>query len=79
MGDTNRAVEFFRNLGDGKEADGIMALDHILKKKTYGSIYIQKGNNMSEENVDKIKKIFVEWIFSEYYGFEYEVVQIALE
>ena len=72
LGNTNRAKEFFRNLGDGEEDIGIIELDHILQKETFGSTYIQNGNNMSKEDIDKANSIFVQWVFSEYYGFEYE-------
>lgn len=71
-GDTNRAAEFFSNLGNGKENIGILELDNILKKETYGSEYIQKGNDMSKEDINNIRSIFVQWIFSEYYGYEYK-------
>ena len=71
-GDANRAAEFFSNLGNGEESIGILELDNILKKETYGSEYIQKGNDMSKEDIDNIRSIFVQWIFSEYYGYEYE-------
>ena len=72
LGDTNRATEFFRNLGDGEEDIGIIELDYILRKETYGSEYIQNGNGMNKEDIDKANKLFIQWIFSEYYGFEYE-------
>lgn len=72
LGNTNRATEFFSNLGNGEENIGILELDNILKKETYGSEYIQRGNNMSKEDIKIIRSIFIRWIFSEYYGYEYE-------
>ena len=69
-GDTNRATEFFCNLGNGEEDIGIIELDNILKQETFGSKYIQ--DDISKEEIDRISSIFVQWIFSEYYGFEYE-------
>ncbi len=71
-GDTNRAEEFFCNLGNGEVGIGIIELDYILKRETIGSTYIQSGNDMSKEDIDKANSIFVQWIFSEYYGYEYE-------
>lgn len=35
--DTNRATEFFCNLGNGEEDIGIIELDNILKQETFGS------------------------------------------
>lgn len=72
LGKANRAAEFFRNLGGGEDNTGIVQLDHILKKETFGSVYIQNGNDMAKEDIDKAKEMFVRWIFSEYHGLENE-------
>ena len=60
-GDTNRATEFFCNLGNGEEDIGIIELDNILKQETFGSKYIQ--DDISKEEIDRISSIFVQWIF----------------
>lgn len=75
IGNINRTTEFFCNLGNGDEGIGIIGLSNILEKKTYRSEYIQRGNNMSEEKIDEYSNSFVKWFFSEYYGYEYKVLE----
>ena len=71
-GDTKRSVEFFKNLGGGYEDIGMLELDKILQKETIGSKYISQGNGMSEADIDEANSKFVQWLFSDYYGYEYD-------
>jgi len=64
-----RAIEFFEIMGNGYADIGILNTAEVIEKETYGSEYIQQGN---DTDVEKAKSIFIQWILSIYEGVDYE-------
>lgn len=64
-----RAIEFFKNMGEGDVDIGIINTSKVVEAETYGSIYIKEGN---ETDIDKAKSTFMQWIMSVYQGVEYD-------
>ncbi|WP_026656041.1 hypothetical protein [Butyrivibrio sp. AE3003] len=65
----HRAVEFLENMGNGHADIGIINTRKIIEEKSVGSIYIQEGNGT---DVQKAKKIFMQWLLCTYQGVDYE-------
>lgn len=63
-GEKNRAVEFFKSLGDGHIGIGMYEMIDILNAETMGSNYIRQEH--TQEELDKAEKDFVLFVMNEY-------------